>query len=159
MERATNPDVVCDLGKERWPFENSVATDVRASHVLEHLPGESFFHFMREMYRVCAPGAKVEIVVPHPRHDLFLNDPTHYRPITPTLLALFSREVVDEAAGALTPFAHYNGVDFRQIGVVYGIDGKLPPDILEKVQANLAFYEKYVSNTIVEIFVEMEAVK
>lgn len=159
MQPAFNPDVLCDLGKDRWPFEDSTVDEAIASHVMEHLPGESFFHFLRELYRVCAPGAKIRVVVPHPRHDIFLFDPTHYRPITATMLSMFSKKVVDEAAGGLTPFAYLHGVDFDTVSVVYGIDGKLPPDMLAKVQANLAFYEKHVNNVVIEIHMELEAVK
>ena len=33
--------------------------------------------------------------VPHPRHDDFLDDPTHVRAITPKLLKLFDRRIND----------------------------------------------------------------
>jgi hypothetical protein len=46
---------------------------------------------MREIYRVCRHDAVVHVVVPHPRHDDFINDPTHVRPITPEVLSLFDR--------------------------------------------------------------------
>ena len=55
------------------------------------------------------------IDVPHPRHDDFLNDPTHVRVITPQLLMLFDRRLNDEwqAMGAAnSPLAHYLDVDF-----------------------------------------------
>jgi len=47
---------------------------------------------IRELYRVCAPDARVRILAPHPRHDDFINDPTHVRIITPVLLTLFDRQ-------------------------------------------------------------------
>jgi hypothetical protein len=56
--------------------------------------------------------------VPHPRHDDFINDPTHVRVITPELLGLFSRKNNDlwrAMRGANTPFAHYLDVDFETV--------------------------------------------
>ena len=50
-------------------------------HVLEHLgrDTDTFLAIWKELYRVAAPGATVRIVVPHPRHQDFLQDPTHVR--------------------------------------------------------------------------------
>lgn len=53
--------------------------------------------------------------MPHPRHDDFINDPTHVRIITPSTLSLFDRRVNDEIKalkGANTRLAHYLDVDF-----------------------------------------------
>lgn len=76
-----------------WPWQDSCVDEVIFNHSLEHM-GEStdaFFHIMTELYRVCAPDAKITITVPHPRHDDFINDPTHVRIITPMVLDLFSK--------------------------------------------------------------------
>ena len=73
---------------------------------------------MQELYRVCRNGAEILIDVPHPRHDDFLNDPTHVRIITPQLLTLFDRRLNDQwrAMGAAnSPLAHYLGVDFAVV--------------------------------------------
>ena len=54
--------------------------------------------------------------MPHPRHDDFLGDPTHVRPVSPIMLSLFDREQNDQwlAMGAAnTPLAHYTGIDFK----------------------------------------------
>lgn len=93
VDRAHKPDVVCDLEKFPWPWPDSSVDEIRAHHILEHLgrTPDVFIGVMKEMYRVCKGGAKVEIVVPHPRHDDFLNDPTHVRPITLNVMALFSK--------------------------------------------------------------------
>jgi hypothetical protein len=63
----------------------------------------------------------VLIHVPHPRHDSFLNDPTHVRPITPHVLELFDREANElwrTAGAANTPLALYTGVDFKIASIV-----------------------------------------
>lgn len=115
------PDVVCDLESFPWPWPDASADRVVFHHSLEHL-GEStrvFLGMMRELYRICRDGAEILIDVPHPRHDDFLNDPTHVRVITPQLLMLFDRRLNDEwqAMGASnSPLAHYLGVDFALTG-------------------------------------------
>ena len=153
---------MCDLGAARWPFDDSTVDEAVASHVLEHLPGESFFHFIRELYRVLKPGGKAAVVVPHPRHDIFLNDPTHYRPVTTQTLLLFSgAHVRDNAENGriLTPFYKLHGVDFNVLRAWYMVDASLEPELLKKVEANLRFYERHYNNIVFEIQIEMEAVK
>jgi SAM-dependent methyltransferase len=112
------PDAVVDLETFPWPWPDSSVELVVMNHVLEHLGAtpEVFLGVMKELYRVCAPGGRVRIVVPHPRSDNFLGDPTHVRPVTPQMLRLFDKARNDqwqEKGAANTPLAHYTGVDFE----------------------------------------------
>jgi hypothetical protein len=112
-----DPDVRTDLTRT-WPFERDSVDEVIAHHVLEHIgPGPAeFLEFMKELYRVCAPNATVQVAVPHPRHDYFIGDPTHVRPITLDVLNLFSRSNCQrwkEMGATNTPLATYLGVDFE----------------------------------------------
>lgn len=59
----SSPDIVHDLSKFPYPFEDNYFELVEADHVLEHL--EEPFEVMRELYRICAPGAIIHIRVPH----------------------------------------------------------------------------------------------
>jgi hypothetical protein len=93
------------------------------NHSLEHIGQNSrtFLGMMKELYRVCKDQARIEIHVPHPRHDDFINDPTHVRIITPGMFGLFDRKSNDEMqrlGGANTPLARYLGVDFLEHGVM-----------------------------------------
>jgi hypothetical protein len=97
-------------------------------HCLEHL-GQStdvFLGIMCELHRICRHGATVDIHVPHPRHDFYLGDPTHVRPITPETLSLFDRQLNDRWAAtgssAATPLAQYLHVDFAITGVTTILD-------------------------------------
>ena len=113
-----NPDEVFDLESTPWPWADGVADEVIFNHSLEHMGASSrvFLAMMTELYRIMAPGGRIRIHVPHPRHDNFMNDPTHVRPITPEMLLLFDRQKNDEwqAQGvANSPLAHYTGVDFQ----------------------------------------------
>ncbi|MFO1316710.1 MAG: hypothetical protein U1F58_14025 [Burkholderiales bacterium] len=111
------PDVVCDLERLPWPWPDDAVDRVVFNHSLEHLgqASRTFLGMMQELYRVCRDRAEIEIVVPHPRSDDFLGDPTHVRAITPNLLSLFNRELNDrwrEVGASNSPLAYYLGVDF-----------------------------------------------
>src|SRR5690606_23008684 len=90
---ACEPDAVVNLEEFPWPFADDSAEEVVLRHVLEHLGAtpDIYQGIFRELYRVCAPDARIRITVPHPRHDDFLSDPTHVRPVTPQGLELFDR--------------------------------------------------------------------
>jgi hypothetical protein len=118
LSTRSEPDVVADLEVTPWPWPDDSAEEVLFNHSLEHM-GQTpkvFLAVMAELYRVCAPGAVVRVNAPHPRHDHFLNDPTHVRPITPETLQLFDRRLnLDWQArgGANTPLSLYLDVDFE----------------------------------------------
>lgn len=118
-DKNCNPDFCFNLETDKFPFDDNTVEQVIAHHVLEHM-GEGYFHCMQELYRVCKHGALIDIRVPHPRHDYFLNDPTHRRPITPDGLALFSKKYNDaciEQKAAASRLGHYFNVDFEVVTV------------------------------------------
>jgi hypothetical protein len=111
------PDQVVDLEQFPWPWGNDQADEILLHHVLEHLGAQPsvYFGVMQELWRVCRDGAHIAIAVPHPRHDDFLSDPTHVRPITLTGLAMLSRKVNEQwlrEGSASSMLALYLGVDF-----------------------------------------------
>ena len=117
---AKSADVICDLEVLPWPWETNSINEVVLRHVLEHLGQNTdlFLSIMKELYRVCAPGASVIIDVPYPLHPDYLGDPTHCRPITAEALWLFNRGFTDQliANKAIgTPLATYLDVDFVMV--------------------------------------------
>jgi hypothetical protein len=112
-----SPDVIWNLEDFPWPWDENSIDEVLFHHSLEHL-GESprmFLQIMKELYRICRNGATIQVNVPHPRHDNFLNDPTHVRPISPQMLSLFDRALNEHwqrTNSANSPLAVYTGVDF-----------------------------------------------
>jgi hypothetical protein len=77
---------------------------------------DTFLGIMQELYRICKAGARIQINVPHPRHDNFLGDPTHVRVVTPDMMAMFSKKenLRWQGQGASnTPLGLYLNVDFE----------------------------------------------
>lgn len=153
----TEPDLCFDIGKDTWPFDDSTVDEVVAEHILEHLTTPELFHCFKEMYRVCKSGAPVSVRVPHPRHDIFLSDPTHQRPVMPGTLLMFSQEHMRALRGkgiVLTPFGEYLGVDFRFGDVTYYFDASVDPNA-----PDLQWQARHLSNVVQEWSVVLTAVK
>lgn len=76
-----NGNIVCDIGKDRWPWEDSMVDEAHCSHVLEHLTNlDGRFervHFFNELHRVLKKGAKCTLIVPHIFSIRYYGDPTH----------------------------------------------------------------------------------
>ncbi|MBV8146995.1 MAG: hypothetical protein JO184_18545 [Gammaproteobacteria bacterium] len=120
------PDLVCDLEQFPWPWPTDSIETVTFCHSLEHLGAEVrvFKGIMQELYRVCRPGATIAIQVPHPRHDDFINDPTHVRAITVGTMSLFSKKANEEwrtLGAANTPLGVHWNVDFEIQRVEMGL--------------------------------------
>ena len=117
LSPACAPDVLWDLEVTPWPWPDDSAIEIIFRHSLEHM-GQSprvFLAMMKELYRISRNGARILIAVPHPRHDFYLSDPTHVRPITPQTLSHFDHSLNQEwirIGAANTPLAIYIGVDF-----------------------------------------------
>jgi hypothetical protein len=111
------PDQVVNLETLPWPWPDNAVDEVYLSHVLEHLGADSatYLGIIKELWRVCKPDARITVIVPHPRSDNFITDPTHVRPITPAGLSLFDQTINRQqiAAGdATTPLGLHLGVNF-----------------------------------------------
>jgi len=123
----TRPDQVWNLERLPWPWADNSVDEVLMEHVLEHLGAapDVYIGIIKELHRVCRDGAKINVVVPHPRHDVFLADPTHVRPITPADLDMFSQrrnlELIQGGA-ATTPLGIYYNVDFDLVSTKQLLD-------------------------------------
>ncbi len=163
---ACKPDQVVDMERLPWPWPTDSVNQVLLCHVLEHL-GESrsrYLAIMRELWRVCAPDAQITIVVPHPRHDSYLGDPTHVRPITADGLALFDRarnaRWIASGAGN-TPLGLVLGIDFALLKTRHRLDARwrarlasgavTHDEVVEAVQTH--------ANVVQETRIELRAVK
>lgn len=68
-------DLVHDLERFPWPFEDGAFDEIVLIHVLEHL--SDTVKAMNELYRIAAPGGKVTIRVPYWNSPDSISDPTH----------------------------------------------------------------------------------
>ena len=133
-----NCDVVHDLETFPYPFEENSVDSILLSHVLEHIGQDPqiFNNILLELYRICKPDALITIAVPHPRHDDFIADPTHVRPITVLGLALYDKEqneIWQSKGAANTPLGLILGVDFKIENVKYEIE----QEVMQKYDANI----------------------
>lgn len=118
------PDVRFAADTDTWPFADSSVSAVLFEHSMEHM-GETagaFRHLIQELYRVCADGARVDVIVPHWRHDNFSNDPTHVRIVTPVTLRMLDRHRNHEsrlAGDSETQLGHLWEVDFAFVEGVF----------------------------------------
>ena len=124
-----NPDVVHDLEIFPYPFYNDEVDEIKLIHVLEHIgqTPNTFIKIIKELYRICCNEAKIHISVPHPRHDDFLADPTHVRPITTLGLSLFDLDLNkkwQKIGAANTPLAMIHNVNFKIIKNEVVLDSK-----------------------------------
>ena len=150
-----NCDIVHDLEKFPYPFENNSIDKILLSHVLEHIGQDPniFNKIIVEFYRICKPEALIEIIVPHPRHDDFIADPTHVRPITVLGLSLFDKELNEVWAlegAANTPLALILDVNFKIENAQHQVDNHFKAKVQSK---ELTFSEvenlsKYQNNII-----------
>lgn len=159
-------DIIHDLEKFPYPFDDNTVDEIKLSHVLEHIGHhpDTFNKIIKEIYRICKNNSIISISVPHPRHDYFLNDPTHVRPITVPLLDLYNKEINEmwlSEGKANTPLGKIHNVDFRVDDVRYVVE----EEILLKFnngQINneeLEFYMKHYNNIIQQIEIKWRAVK
>ncbi len=86
----TRPDLVHDLDVTPWPLPDSHFTEVHAYDVVEHL--QDVVRTMEEIHRVCAPGARVYITVPHFSSANSFTDPTHRHHFSARSMLYFTDE-------------------------------------------------------------------
>ena len=161
-----NVDIQHDLEKFPYPFEDDSVEEIILSHVLEHIGKDHdiFIKILKEFYRICTNKALIKISVPHPRHDDFLADPTHVRPITTLGLALFDKDLNEswEKSGAAnTPLALIHQVNFKIEKVNY----QLEKDIMKQYKSGeidknkLDYMVKHYNNMVKQIEIEWRVIK
>lgn len=98
-------DVIHDIEKFPWPFEDNTFNEVIANHVLEHIA--DLVKTMEEMHRVCAVDAIIKIRVPYFASPIYHTDPTHKRKFTYNTFEYFTKK---------SDYAYYSKARFEVIG-------------------------------------------
>lgn len=162
------PDLLFNLEQTPWPFEESSVSEIRLKHVLEHLGQTSdvYLNIWKEIYRVCEHGARIDITVPHFRHENFFHDPTHVRAITPIGIAMFDQQRNKQdmdAGGSETKLGMILGIDFELYDT--DIEYVYTREILEAIERGditketLAHITAHQGNIIMETHVRPRVVK
>ena len=161
-----NPDLIHDLEIFPYPFEDETINEIQMIHVLEHIGQQPdvFINIMKELYRICVNEAEIHIRVPHPRHDDYLSDPTHVRPITTLTLALFDLEENKrwQASGAANSrMAMIHSVNFKIMKIDVKIDKKYQKQF-NSGEISIGDIEEYASkynNVIKETYYLLKVIK
>ena len=69
-------DIVHDLDKFPYPFKENSFDIIFANQVLEHLESP-LDKILSELCRICKPGGKIKVIVPHALSVGAFSDPTH----------------------------------------------------------------------------------
>lgn len=124
----TQADIICDLEKYPWPFEDNSIEEIFCSHYIEHT--SDLIAFMNEVYRILKVGAKITIIAPYYSSVRCWQDPTHKRAISEMTFVYFTKEYLEHNG-----LEHYPiHADFIQENVSYDIEKEFrgfPKDDLE----------------------------
>jgi SAM-dependent methyltransferase len=74
-------DVLCNIGKERLPYDDSSVELVEADNLMEHFDNDEFMHALNEVHRVLHSNGVFWWKVPDAENwpDAAFGDPTHKR--------------------------------------------------------------------------------
>ena len=166
VDKYGTPDIQHDLEIFPWPWEDSSVTEIVLSHVLEHLGQNTqiYLRLIQELYRVCKDQGLLHITVPHPRHENFINDPTHVRMITPEGIALFSKKYNEQSVNAghsNSPLGIYLDVDLEVTDISMTLDPLWEKERKEKQlsQSQILSASKQYNNVITEIYMAVKIIK
>jgi hypothetical protein len=148
------PDIIHDLEVIPYPFENNSIEEIRAFNIIEHLGQtvDAYLNIWKEFYRICQNNAIIKIIAPHPRHDNFINDPTHIRPITPQSLNLFSKESNITTPGASSKLGLILNINFKILKIVMKPEDTLLKNFLNSLQGEFPMVDngKTISRQLTE---------
>ena len=158
------PELLMDLELTPWEIESDCATEVVFHHSLEHMGADYkvFFSMIQELYRICKHEAIIRINAPHPRHDQFINDPTHVRIITPELMSLFSKRLNrqwSESGAPNSQLGLYLNVDFEFIDWQITVDDKYAELTTQMSVGEILNYARERNNVISEYRIVVKAIK
>ena len=166
VDQHGDADMVHNLETFPWPWSDNSIEEIMAAHVLEHLGADfnTFAKIIQEIYRISTPNGLIKIVVPHPRHDYYLCDPTHVRPITADLFRLFSKRLNQEWAKkgfSNSPLGLYYNVDFEVEKIEEQLDRKyeLFHKLTGRSEADLEFAKEHFFNIIAQTEIVLRVMK
>lgn len=85
----TQADIVQDLEKFPWQFEDNSIDEIICNHYIEHT--SDLIKFMNELYRIMKNGGRVTFVAPYYSSVRAWCDPTHKRTISENTFFYFEK--------------------------------------------------------------------
>lgn len=120
-----NPDVVVDLRKTPWPWDDNTFDEIHAYEVLEHLGAqgdyEAFFAQFTEIWRILKPDGILCATTPSPGSPWVWADPSHTRAIFPETLIFLSQKEYEAQVGsgsAMSDFRYIYKADFEPVHLI-----------------------------------------
>ncbi len=131
-------NVVHDLNKFPFPFQDNSFSEVLISHVLEHI--EDPVKVMEEVWRISENGAIIKIGVPYFSGLNAVGDPTHKHFFAAKTFDFFERGKL----GKGNYFEESKKMNFKivKIRIIYS-DNKLLKFVNPIVNLNQTFYERF----------------
>lgn len=131
----SDADVIWDLDKTPYPFEDNSWDRVVAEHVLEHV--NNYLPAIEEIHRILKPGGVLDVEVPYFSSVFAFSDPTHRRFYTSRSFDYFVR-------GTPVFDFHYSTAEFkkREVRIVHGRSGFLANWVSNWINNHLDTYEQ-----------------
>jgi len=133
-------DIVANLEKFPWPFEDNSVDEIFCSHYIEHTP--DLISFANELYRIMKVGAKAVIIAPYYSSIRAWQDPTHLRAISENTFLYFNKDW-----RVINKLDHYPIVSDFDFDSSYVID----PAWRNKNDDDLKFAIKHYINVVSDI--------
>lgn len=105
-------DIVHNINKTPWPFDENSFDLVFLNHVLEHV--DDILNVMNEIHRILKKGGRVIVAVPYFRSIDTFTDPTHKH-----FFASHSMDYFIEGAGFCFKFKYTTSL-FKKLGFWFG---------------------------------------
>jgi SAM-dependent methyltransferase len=149
MQTQKGVDVVCNLNKYPWPFEDNTFDLIHCISVIEHL--DNIVKTMEELHRIGKDGAVIIIDTTHFAHPNSYRDPTHKWHFTLGTFDYFTGEVA---------YPRYSKLKFKMLKKELRFRKKYCTGKVYAFFSTIA-YEKYYCHRSPphSIYFEMEIVK
>lgn len=124
IDKTCSPDVVYNLERLPWPFQDNVFDEVHGYEVLEHIGQQgdfkAFFDHFHEIWRMLKPNGYLMATCPGMNSPWLWGDPGHKRVIAPESLIYLSSEEYENQVGktAMTDYRWYWKGDFKIVSIL-----------------------------------------
>lgn len=149
------PDVLWDLNKTPYPFQQDSFHEIICSHVLEHL--DNIVKVMEELHRIGTAGCVIRVNAPYFTSINAYMDPTHRHFFTSRTFDYFCSEPPNELFDL-----DYSTARFRKrTARVLSMPGFIKDIVTRWINDHLELYEKRLAFIFprFEIYYELEVLK